>query len=307
MTVDQAEALRGLVAEQRRAAEAEDVRVGEAGRNGSNNGAPTPARPRTLAITSGKGGVGKTTVSVNLAVQLAQMGRRVLLLDADLGTANADVLCNLTPTGNLAHVVAGRKSLSEAVMPAPGGFNLIPGASGLAQMAALGAAERDRLMGQMSELEASTDLVLIDTAAGVGPNVLGFLAVADEVVVVTTPEPTAITDAYAVIKTLVRERRQVDVRLLVNMVREEDEARSVFERIGAVCERFLGVSPRYAGYLCSDARVPLSVRRRRPFVLESPQTPASECMERLAHRLDRHASSPRGEGLLRRMAGWVVG
>jgi len=300
MTVDQAEALRGLMAQQRAASEP--------------HGAPVQVTPqrsepraRTVAITSGKGGVGKTTVSVNLSAQLAQMGRRIVLLDADLGTANADVLCNLSPTGNLAHVVAGRKSLEEAVVDAPGGFRLVPGASGLAQMAALDDAARERLLEQMRPLETSADTVLIDTGAGVGPNVLGFLATADEVVVVAPPEPTAITDAYAVIKTLVRQRSNVDIRLLVNMVREEAEGREVFDRIAAVCDRFLKVSPRFAGYMVNDPRVALSVRRRRPFVLESPTCPASQCMHQLAHRLDRHATAPQGNGLLRRMASWLAG
>jgi len=313
MTVDQAEALRGLMAQQRMA-ERPGARTPSqlaterpATERPTTERLATQRRARTVAITSGKGGVGKTTVSVNLSAQLAQMGRRVVLMDADLGTANADVLCNLSPSGTLAHVVAGRKSLEEAVVDAPGGFRLIPGASGLAQMAALGDLERTRLLEQMQPLEASTDLLLIDTGAGVGPNVLGFLATADEVLVVATPEPTAITDAYAVIKTLVRQREQVDIRLLVNMVRDEAEGREVFERIAAVCERFLKISPRFAGYMVNDARVPLSVRRRRPFVLEHPHCAASECMHRLAHRLDRHAAAPRGGGLLRRMANWLAG
>lgn len=291
MIADQAQALRGLVDDERRASNA--------------------PRARTLAVTSGKGGVGKTTMSVNLSVQLAQMGRRVVLIDADLGTANADVLCNLAPRGGLAQVVAGRLSLDEAMVDAPGGFRLVPGASGLAQMAALGEYERSRLMDQMHELEAAADLILIDTGAGVGPNVLGFLTAVDEVLVVTTPEPTAITDAYALIKTLVRAKRERHeepaVRMLVNQVRDEDEARAVYDRIAAVCQRFLQITPRLAGHVVSDPRVALSVRRRTPFVLESPTSLASMCLHRLAHRLDRHAAQPPGQSLFRRMTGWLVG
>lgn len=315
MTTDQATQLRTLVEASRGAATATGKAsnalatdtVARATPGGSGAAAPVaPARPRTLAITSGKGGVGKTTVSVNLAVQLARMGRRVVLLDADLGTANADVLCNLSPTGHLAHVVAGRKPLREAVIEAPGGFRLIPGASGLAQMAALGELERGRLLEQMNEIEAEADVLLIDTGAGVGPNVLGFLAAADEVAVVATSEPTAITDAYAVIKTLTRQRGSVDVRLLVNMVHDRSEGKAVFERIGAVCERFLRLSPRYAGHVVSDPHVPHSVRQRRPFVIESPRSPAALCIQAVAQRLDRHAAAPHGNGLLRRMAGWLA-
>lgn len=297
MIADQAEALRELVAEDRthrQAAPAVRPSV-------------SALRATTLAVTSGKGGVGKTSVSVNLAVQLAQMGRRVILMDADLGTANADVICNLNAPRNLSHVVAGRCSLHDALVDAPGGFRLIAGASGLSQMAALSDYERDRLMDQMRVLEDEADLILIDTGAGVGPNVLGFLVAVDQVLVVTTPEPTAITDAYAVIKTATRQSKELDLKLLVNQVRDEREARAVYDRVAGVCRRFLDITPRYAGHVLSDARVPYAVRRRQPFVLEHPTSPASVCLHRLAHRIDRHASTPRDHGLLRRMAAWLVG
>ncbi len=297
MIADQAEALRELVAEDHaRGPIAQTISL-----------APAPPRAITIAVTSGKGGVGKTSVSVNLAVQLAKMGRRVILMDADLGTANADVICNLNAPRNLSHVVAGRCSLHEALVDAPGGFKLIAGASGLSQMAALGEFERARLMDQMRYLEDEADLILIDTGAGVGPNVLGFLVAVDQILVVTTPEPTAITDAYAVIKTASRQADDLDMRLLVNQVRDEREARAVYDRVGGVCRRFLDVTPRYAGHVLSDPRVPYAVRRRQPFVLEHPASPASMCMHRLAHRIDRHASTPRDQGLLRRMAAWLVG
>lgn len=297
MIADQAEALREMVAEDR------GCRPGVPGRRPG----ASPSRATTLAVTSGKGGVGKTSVSVNLAVQLAQMGRRVILLDADLGTANADVICNINAPKNLSHVVAGRCSLRDTLVDAPGGFRLIAGASGLSQMAALGEFERARLMDQMRELEDEADLILIDTGAGVGPNVLGFLVAVDQILVVTTPEPTAITDAYAVIKTATRQADGLDLKLLVNQVRDEQEARMVYDRVSVVCRRFLGITPRYAGHVPSDPRVPHAVRRRQPFVLEHPSSPASLCMHRLAHRIDRHASTPRDHGLLRRMAAWLVG
>ena len=266
-----------------------------------------PHRARTIAVTSGKGGVGKTNIAVNLAIRLTAMGRRVVLLDADLGTANADVLCNLTPSGNLAHVVAGRMSLADAIVEGPGGFRLIPGASGLAQMAALGEFERNRILDQVQDLEAETDIVLIDTGAGIGPNILGFTVGADQQLVVTTPEPPAVTDAYAVIKTAARQRADLDVRILVNMAKDQAEAKAVFERLSAVCQKFLALRPMYAGFVPSDPRVVAAVRRRRPFVLEHPLCQASACISQLAHRLDRHAAEPQGEGLLRRMKMWLAG
>jgi flagellar biosynthesis protein FlhG len=263
-------------------------------------------RARTVAVCSGKGGVGKSNVAVNLAIRLATMAQRVVLVDADLGTANADVLCNVTPAGTLAHVIAGRLSLQQTMIEAPGGFQLIPGASGLAQVAGLSEFERARLVQQVQNLEAEADIILIDTAAGVGPNVLSFAAAADQLLVVTTPEPPAMTDAYAVIKTLSRRRDDLDVRVLVNMVRDGDEGRAVFARLDAVCRRFLDLVPRYAGHVVSDPKVTQAVRRRKPFVLDSPNCPASLCIHQLAHRMDRGVTEPRGEGLLRRMAMWLA-
>ena len=265
---------------------------------------PTGRRARFIAITSGKGGVGKTSVAVNLAVRLTAMGRQTVLLDADLGTANADILCNLPVTSSLAHVVAGRRTLGETMIEVPGGFRLIPGASGLAQMAALGEYERSRLVGQMGDLEQAADVVLVDTGAGISPNVLGFAVSVDQLLVVTTPEPTAMTDAYATIKTVHRHRDDCDVAILVNFVHGESEGRAVFEKIEGVCRRFLKLNVSFAGHLVHDRRVAMGVRRRRPFILDAPQCGASVCIGRLAHRMDRHATEPNGDGLLRRMVQW---
>jgi len=151
------------------------------------------------------------------------------------------------------------------------------------------------------------DLVLGDTGAGVGPNVLGFVVAADQQLVVTTPEPTAMTDAYAMIKSLSRQRRDVDVCVLVNMVRTPQEGRTTFERLQAVSSRFLALRLRYAGHVLLDARVGAAVRRRVPFVLANPRGGASECVSQLAHRLDRNAIEPRGPGLLERMVAWLGG
>jgi len=294
---DQATALRGLVEQYEQSH----------GPRAVNAPRSQPRMAQTIAITSGKGGVGKTTVTVNLAVQLSRLGRRVVLLDADLGTANADVMCNVNAPATLAHVVAGRRELEDVIVDAPGGFRLIPGASGLANMANLSAHEHDRLNAQMRRLESSCDVLLIDTGAGVGPNVLSFCAAAERLLVVTTPEPTSITDAYAVIKTINAQTSNPDIRLLVNMVKDEAEARAVFARIHGVCQRFLDLSPNYAGHVVSDPRVQKAVRQRRPFVLEAPGAKATECVLSLAHRLDRHAADPghTSSGLIKRMASWL--
>ena len=268
----------------------------------------TPVRrARIVTIASGKGGVGKSNLAVNLAVRLSQMGRSVVLMDADLGTANADVLCNIRPSCSLAHVVAGRKTIEQAMMIAPGGFTLIPGASGLAKMADLNTFERTRLVKQVRHLEQQHDLILIDVSAGVSPNVLSFILGCDQLLTITTPEPTSVTDAYAVIKIVSRQRPDLDIGVVVNMVKDPREGSCVYERINSVCQKFLNLSTQYAGHVVTDSRVPLAVRRRRPFIIDSPVGPASTCINRLAHRIDRHAAEPHGEGLWRRMANWLTG
>ncbi len=291
MLVDQAQGLRELAA---KATPQEAPRRAE-----------STARSRVMAIASGKGGVGKSNVCVNLAVRLASIGRKIIVLDADLGTANADVLCDLQPAGTLAHVVAGRRTLSDIILDAPGGFRLVPGVSGLAAMASLEDAQRTNLVTQMHALEHAADLILIDTGAGISPNILSFTACADELLVVTTPEPTAITDAYALMKAAHRQRHDVEMRLLVNMVRDRAEALRVFDRVDRVCRRFLGVSPRFAGHVVWDERVAQAVRRRRPFVLDAPGCPAARCIEALASRVDRSAQLPAGAGLMQRLTGWL--
>jgi flagellar biosynthesis protein FlhG len=242
-----------------------------------------------IAITSGKGGVGKTNLSVNLAARFAQSGKATVLIDADMGLANADVLCGLDLRHNLAHVIARRKQLVDVIAEAPGGFRLIGGASGLARMADLPEAEHRRLLESLAEVERACDLLLIDTGAGISQNVLSFTRAADHVLVVTTPEPTAIADAYATIKVICRERSPSDQRpvsLVVNEVRSATEARAVFERVSKVVHEFIGVDLGDAGYLPLDPAVTRAVRKRSPFLLSYPRCAASVCITRLAMRLE---------------------
>ena len=300
MIVDQAEVLRGMMRQSAQQADGPSVQP---------DLPPKPRLAQALAISSGKGGVGKSTVAVNLAILLSKMGRKVALLDADMGTANADVLCNVMPVHTWAHVVTGRRQIEEIVIQAPGGFSLIPGASGLAKMAALGSQERQRLIEQFARLEQAYDVLLIDTGAGIGPSVLGLLTSADRVLIVTTPDPTAITDAYAVIKTAHRQNKNLDVRLLVNQADDLEEGREVYTRVANVCRKFLGLDVPYAGCVLSDTQVRASIRNRRPFALDMKQTQATLALSALAHRLDKHAAEPEParSGLLRRMTTRLVG
>ena len=284
LMIDQAEHLRSLVRERRR-------------------------RASVIAVTSGKGGVGKSNISVNLAIQFAAVGKQVVLLDADLGLANADVLCNVDLPCNLSHVIARKKELAEVLVDVPGGFKLIGGASGLARMADLTDFDRQRLVNALGELEQQADVILIDTGAGISPNVLAFTRAADHVLVVTTPEPTAITDAYAVVKVLSRdgssERR---ISLLVNQVRNSNEGKIVHGRIAKVAKQFLGVSVLDAGHVMSDENVPQAVRRRLPFVLGNPKCPAAQCVAQLAMRLQQGVSAGSAAdqaGFFSRMTRWI--
>lgn len=264
------------------------------------------SRASVIAITSGKGGVGKSNVAVNLAIQFASAGREVVLLDADLGLANADVLCNVDLPFNLSHVIARKKELAEVLCTAPGGFRLIGGASGLARMADLSDFDRQRLVAALGELESQADIILIDTGAGISPNVLSFTRAADDVLVVTTPEPTAITDAYAVIKVISRDGGQRRLSLLVNQAKTQMESRVVYERIAKVARQFLNVNVYDAGYIPSDENVPLAVRRRTPFVLGAPRCPASQCIAQLAMRLEQGVGTriDLSGGFFSRMMGW---
>jgi len=259
-------------------------------------------RAQVIAVTSGKGGVGKSNVAVNLAVQLASAGKSVVLLDADLGLANADVLCNIDLPFNLAHVIARKKELREVMVKGPGGFKLIGGASGLARMADLSDDDRQRLVSALAELELQADVILIDTGAGISPNVLSFTRAADHVLVVTTPEPTAITDAYAVVKVISRDGAVHRVSLLVNQVRAPAEARIVYDRIAKVARQFLNISVFDAGYIPADDNVAMSVRRRVPFSLAFPRTPASLSVAHLAIRLEQGvATNLQPSGFFQRM------
>ncbi len=295
--VDQASQLRSLAMQQR---------------------AATRARPRAsvISVTSGKGGVGKSNIAVNLAVQLSAAGKDVVLLDADLGLANADVLCNLDLPFNLAHVISGKRELRDVMFRGPGGFRLIGGASGLARMADLTESDRQRLITSLSELENQADVIIIDTGAGISPNVLSFTRAADHVLVVTTPEPTAITDAYAVVKCVSRgdapdkapaaplspDRR---ISLLVNQVRNPGEGAIVHERISKVARQFLSVSVFDAGHVSFDNSVASAVRQRTPFLIAYPRCQASLCIARLAMRLQEGIAIVPPGGFFQRLGRWL--
>ncbi len=261
-------------------------------------------RAQTLAVASGKGGVGKTNVAVNLSVALAARGFRVVLVDADLGLANADLLLNVSARLNLSHVLSGACALEDVMLAVPGGFRLIPGASGLDRAAELSPVERAVLVNQLETLEQLADVVVIDCGAGLSHNVLGFALCADQIVVVTTPEPTAMTDAYVTVKALQRRGASARCWLLPNKVAGRDEAQRTFERIESAAKKFLNFSIEFAGYCLQDARVEDAVRRRSPFMTLYPRCPASACIEAVAGNLFRRpCMRHRDAGFFRKVVG----
>ncbi len=224
---------------------------------------------RVLVVTSGKGGVGKTNLSVAIALSLSP-GRRVVLLDADLGLANVDVLLGVKAERNLADVLAGRCDMVDALTPAPGGLSVLAGASGVPRMADMGEAERQTLFHHLDGLQHWADILVIDTGAGISRNVIAFAACADDVIVVTTPEPTAMIDAYATIKMIHREESHGRVRMVVNQAASAKEGEKVARGVAQTCRRFLGIQVEHLGTVPADPHVPEAVRRQKSFYLESP-------------------------------------
>jgi len=262
---------------------------------------------RTIAVTSGKGGVGKSNVSLNLSILLSAAGNRVALVDADLGLANLDVLTNVAVRANLSHVIAGSHTLEQIIIDLPSGVQLVPGASGLAKLADLSEFQRAQLLRSLGQLEADNDVIIVDCSAGLGPDVMSFACGADHIMVVTTPEPTAVTDGYAVVKAITQRRYGGNVSLLVNMATNRHEARMAHQRIATVARQFLGQRIFDAGYILADPRVPEAVRKREPFVLAYPRCQASRCLAALAARLKSGDSLVgKQQGFFRRVANWFA-
>jgi flagellar biosynthesis protein FlhG len=245
------------------------------------------ARPvKVLTVTGGKGGVGKTNIAANLAITLAQFGRRVMLLDADLGLANVDVLLGLQPRYTLADVLRGERALADVIVTGPGGVRVVPGASGLAELADLGTAGQAGLINAFSELTEDLDLLVVDTAAGISGSVLRFCAAASDVLVVVCDEPTSITDAYALIKVLSTDHGVTRFRIVTNMTHQGGDGRQLFEKLLRVTERFLQVTLDHAGSLPYDDRVWRAVQLQAPFVTAFPGSLAAAALKRLATRAD---------------------
>jgi len=242
-------------------------------------------RGAIIAITSGKGGVGKTNVVINLAASLARLGHRVGILDADFGLGNIDVMLGLTPPYHLGHFLTGEKDIDEIVVEGPLGIRIIPAGTGIRALTALTPEQWRRLEIVIRRVSAGLDFLLIDTAAGISDNVVELLLLAERVVVVTSFEPTAVVDAYAVIKILTAADPNKELGLVVNAARDADDAGLVFRQLDIASSRFLRRGLRYYGFVVQDSAVRDAVLAQRPIVDHLPQAPASRCFRILASRV----------------------
>lgn len=247
-------------------------------------------RLKIIAVTSGKGGVGKTTVSLNLAIAMAARGRRTLLLDADLGLGNVHVFAGIAPRGSMMDLVEGRQSAKNLLTPGPGNIQVLCGSSGSARLADLSPESIARLGHELAALGESFDVMVIDTGAGISSQVTRFLAMADEIVVVTTPNIAATLDAYGVIKVMREESMRGNVHLLVNQADDEAQSRAVAEKIRACCDRFLKYSPAILGGVMRDSAVEEANQTRKPIPLSRPEHPHARMMAQIAEKICPPAS-----------------
>ncbi len=260
---------------------------------------------KVLAITSGKGGVGKTNISANLAICLAASRKRVLLVDADWSLGNLDIVMNLNNKYNISHMLNGHKTLKEVIHTGPEGVEVVCGVSGLEDMANLTGFQRQRVLNELSELGNDTDTIIIDTAAGISKSVVGFCLAADQTLVVTTPEATAMTDAYAMIKVLVGNNYSGRINLIVNMADNIAEGKKIYQQISNVATRFLNTHIYDAGVLLKDERLISAVRQRKPVVLAYPKAAVTSSLVALAAKLSNSsAAKSDNEGFFRKVVDW---
>lgn len=243
------------------------------------------ASTRILAVTSGKGGVGKTNVALNLAIALSHENRRVGLLDADFGLANVDVLLGLAPRNHLAHLIFGDATLDDIVLEGPGGVAIVPASSGLERMANLSGSEKNMLWAKLHPLLARLDLLMIDTAAGISSTVMDFLVRAEMILLVCSEEPTSLVDAYALVKVLEKRSPGKRILVVVNSVESEERALEVFNQLNQVIGRFLKREAEFLGWVVFDEAVTQAVRKQKAVMDWKPMAPASRSYVRLARKL----------------------
>lgn len=270
------------------------------------SGYNAPPRARVIAVSSGKGGVGKTNMAVNLSLALSKLGRQVILFDADLGLANADLLLGIQPRYNLTHFFQGGRSLAEIMCEGPLGLKVIPTGSGISSLADLGPQERERVLSHFALIEEDADYLVVDTGAGISRNVVSFATAAEEILVVTTPEPTARLDAYGLIKVLAQDGYSGRIRVIVNMAENGAEGEEVGRLMETLAGRFLNIHVEMLGVVPRDRAVTTAVRAQKPFMIEQPNSPAAQAVMAMATAISQvhMAHAPAGlRGFLERLGG----
>jgi flagellar biosynthesis protein FlhG len=246
----------------------------------------SPNPVKVIAITSGKGGAGKSNLSVNLGIALAQSGRRVAILDADMGLANVDILLGIYPKFNLSHVLTGEKTLAEIIQVGPAGLKVIPGASGIQKMAELSVSEQAAMIHAFSELDQDLDVLIVDTAAGISAGVVNFTRACQEIIVVVCDEPTSLTDAYAFIKLLNRDYKLSNFHVITNMVKTAQQGQALFQKLTKVTDHYLDVTLRFIGAVPHDPNLGKAVQKQSPVVIAFPDTKATIAIKEIAGRID---------------------
>lgn len=243
------------------------------------------ANTRVISVTSGKGGVGKTNIVANLGYAFAQLGKKVLILDADLGLGNLDVLLGLAPKFNLSHVILGEKSVNDIIVEGPGKMRILPASSGIQELTQLTQRQKVQILSELDQLIGAVDILFIDTAAGISSNVMDFNVTAHEIIVVISPEPTSITDAYALMKVLSLKYAEKCCKVIVNLANTRQQGREVFRQLNMVTERFLDMKLEYLGSVLFDANITRGVKHQKLVSALYPDTQASRCFEELARKI----------------------
>jgi flagellar biosynthesis protein FlhG len=284
--MDQAESLRTL------------VRSLQGGGSKATSPSPIRHKTQTIAFTSGKGGVGKTSLSLNIAIALSkQENKKILVLDTDLGTANVDIILGVFPKYNISHVLYEDKPIEDVVVDGPFQVKILPGVSGVEELTTLTEIQQERFYDQLERYQDDyqPDYIFVDTGAGIGSNVISFLLASDEVVIIATPEPTSMSDAYAIIKTLHKYDKMLKISVLVNMVSNEAQAKRVFSTIKTVSERFLSKELSLLGYVRFDRLMSQAIRKQKPVMITFPNSQASGEIEQLSKCIiNKKSIKPKG-------------
>lgn len=268
---DQAEQLRDLVLGLRR--------------ENSNNRAKVIKQARIITITSGKGGVGKTSFTINLAICLGQMGYRVVIIDGDFGLANVDLMLGISSRHGLNNIIKGDTSLDDVMVEGPKGVKFISGGSGIKELINLDSRQLEGFLNRIDELNRRADFILIDTGAGATDNIIKMVLAAHEVILIATPEPTAITDAYALTKVISSVRQDIKLQLVINKAENSKEAENILDKFVKTTFRFLGVEIDKLGFILDDRHVSASIKKQEPYVLSYPKSQPSKQVDILAKRL----------------------